>query len=136
MLTDSQYAVIASDQISRSPERSEGVAIRHAVALRDVAPSACSGQAAQSPRFFALLAMTSWVRFLRRFAQPLGIHLDAWKGRIIRIEKGVVRLLPVTERAGQLFGKEGTSAVADRIEREPTRQMHHAPLDRAQDRVQ
>lgn len=59
----------------------------------------------------------------RRFAQPLGIHLDAWKGRIIEIEKGVVRLLPISERAGQLFGKEGASAVADRIEREPTRQM-------------
>jgi putative DNA methylase len=26
----------------------------------------------------------------RRFAQPLGIHLDAWKGRIIDIEKGIV----------------------------------------------
>jgi len=59
----------------------------------------------------------------RRFAQPLGIHLDAWKGRIIEIEKGVVRLLPVSERAGQLFGKEGTCAVADRIEREPARQI-------------
>jgi len=62
----------------------------------------------------------------RRFAQPLGIHLDAWKGRIIDIEKGVVRLLPVAERAAQLFGKEGAAAVADRIEREPTRQMQLA----------
>lgn len=56
----------------------------------------------------------------RRFAQPLGIHLDDWKGRIIEIEKGAVRLLPVAERARQLFGNEGAAAVADRIERDPT----------------
>ena len=39
----------------------------------------------------------------RRFAQPLGIHLDDWESRIIKTEKGVVRLLPVTERGTQLF---------------------------------
>ena len=38
----------------------------------------------------------------RRFAQPLGIHLDDWEQRIIRTEKGVVRLLPVKERAADL----------------------------------
>jgi hypothetical protein len=54
---------------------------------------------------------------VRRFAQPLGIHLQEWEDRIIATEKGVVRLLPVSERATQLFGKEGASAVADRIER-------------------
>jgi hypothetical protein len=53
---------------------------------------------------------------VRRFAQPLGIHLNAWEGRIIETKKGVVRLLPVAERAGLLFGSEGASAVADRIE--------------------
>lgn len=52
----------------------------------------------------------------RRFAQPLGIHLDQWEGRIIETEKGVVRLLPVRERAEQLFGEEGALAVAQRIE--------------------
>lgn len=56
----------------------------------------------------------------RRFAQPLGIHLDQWEGRIIETEKGIVRLLPVAERAEQLFGEEGASAVADRIEANPT----------------
>ena len=35
----------------------------------------------------------------RRFAQPLGIHLDAWEGRCIETEKGVVRLIPVLDRA-------------------------------------
>lgn len=59
----------------------------------------------------------------RRFAQPLGIHLDDWKGRIIEIEKGVVRLLSVSDRAAQLFGKEGAAVIADRIEREPTGQI-------------
>jgi hypothetical protein len=57
---------------------------------------------------------------VRRFAQPLGIHLDAWAGRIIETEKGIVRLLPVTERARQLFGDEGAEGLADRIERAPT----------------
>jgi putative DNA methylase len=55
----------------------------------------------------------------RRFAQPLGIHLDAWKDRIIDIDKGVVRLLPVRDRARQLFGEAGAAGLADRIERAP-----------------
>lgn len=54
----------------------------------------------------------------RRFAQPLGIHLDKWEGRIIETEKGVVRLLPVGERATQLFGESDASAMAHRIEQD------------------
>jgi putative DNA methylase len=54
----------------------------------------------------------------RRFAQPLGIHLPDWEGRIIETEKGVVRLLAVTERAKQLFGEEGAQVAADQIERD------------------
>lgn len=57
----------------------------------------------------------------RRFAQPLGIHLEDWEGRIIETEKGVVRLLPVSERAKQLFGEDGADAVATELEREPGR---------------
>jgi adenine-specific DNA methylase len=53
----------------------------------------------------------------RRFAQPLGIHLREWEGRIIETKKGIVRLLAVSERAEQLFGKEGAQTVAERIER-------------------
>jgi len=53
---------------------------------------------------------------VRRFAQPLGIHLEDWEDRIVKTEKGVVRLLPVKERAKQLFGEEGAHAVADFIE--------------------
>ena len=52
----------------------------------------------------------------RRFAQPLGIHLDDWESRIIETKKGVVRLLPVTERGTQLFGESGAAAVADEME--------------------
>ncbi len=55
----------------------------------------------------------------RRFAQPLGIHLDQWEDRIIQTDKGVVRLLPVGERAKQLFGEDGAEAVADQLERNP-----------------
>jgi hypothetical protein len=53
---------------------------------------------------------------VRRFAQPLGIHLPDWEGRIIETEKGVVRLIPPLARGEQLFGEEGAEAVADRIE--------------------
>jgi putative DNA methylase len=53
----------------------------------------------------------------RRFAQPLGIHLDRWEHRIIAIEKGIVRLLPVIERAEQLLGEDGAIGAADLIER-------------------
>src|SRR5262249_1116597 len=56
----------------------------------------------------------------RRFAQPLGIHLDQLEGRIIATEKGIVRLLPVAERAKQLFGEDGAITTADRIEAKPT----------------
>jgi putative DNA methylase len=52
----------------------------------------------------------------RRFAQPLGIHLDKWEGRIIEQEKGTVRLLPVVERASQLFGEVDAAAISRRIE--------------------
>ena len=51
----------------------------------------------------------------RRFAQPLGIHLDDWESRIIETKKGVVRLLPVSERGEQLFGEAGAAAVADEM---------------------
>ena len=56
---------------------------------------------------------------VRRFAQPMGIDLDVWTGRIIGQEKGVVRLLPVEERARELFGKDGSGAAADWIESNP-----------------
>jgi putative DNA methylase len=55
---------------------------------------------------------------VRRFAQPLGIELPKWEHRIIEIKKGIVRLLPIAERAKQLFGEDGASAVAARLERE------------------
>ena len=54
---------------------------------------------------------------VRRFAQPLGIHLDRWDDRVIEQVKGVVRLLPVAERAEQLFGEEGAQGVARELER-------------------
>ncbi len=56
---------------------------------------------------------------VRRFAQPMGIDLDVWTGRIVGQEGGVVRLLPVTERAERLFGEDGARAAADWIESDP-----------------
>jgi adenine-specific DNA methylase len=57
---------------------------------------------------------------VRRFAQPLGIELPKWEGRVIETKKGVVRLLPIAERAKKLFGAEGAQAVAARLEHEGT----------------
>ena len=57
---------------------------------------------------------------VRRFAQPLGIRLPDWEGRIVETAKGVVRLLPVTARETQLFGKDGIGAAASAIERDPS----------------
>ncbi len=53
---------------------------------------------------------------VRRFAQPLGIDLPKWDGRVIETKKGIVRLLPVAERARQLFGEDGAQAVANQLE--------------------
>lgn len=57
---------------------------------------------------------------VRRFAQPLGINLPKWEKRIIETEKGVVRLLPISERAKILFGKDGAQTVAAQLEMSPT----------------
>lgn len=55
----------------------------------------------------------------RRFAQPLGIDLEIWKERIIEMEKGIVRLIPVKDRAKQLFGDKGSAEIAAKLERSP-----------------
>lgn len=55
---------------------------------------------------------------VRRFAQPLGIDLPQWEGRIIETKQGVVRMLPVVERARQLFGEDGAETVAARLEQQ------------------
>jgi putative DNA methylase len=49
---------------------------------------------------------------VRRFAQPLGIHLESWEGRIIETEGGIVRLLALTERIPQLFEEEDVQKLA------------------------
>ena len=55
---------------------------------------------------------------VRRFAQPLGIDLPKWENRTIETKKGMVRLLPVAERAKKLFGEQGAPAVAAWLERD------------------
>jgi hypothetical protein len=62
---------------------------------------------------------------VRRFAQPLGIELPKWEGRIIETKKGVVRLLAVSERAEQLFGEGGAEAVAEWIATDPGHNLQH-----------
>ena len=71
-------------------------------------------------RMPALRGFTLVFDVVRRFAQPLGIELPKWEGRVIETKKGVVRLLPIAERAKQLFGEDGAQAVAARLEQEAT----------------
>jgi putative DNA methylase len=61
----------------------------------------------------------------RRFAQPLGIHLDKWEGRIIETDKGLVRLLSVAERTHQLFGDADAAAMSRRIEEDVKAQRNY-----------
>lgn len=68
---------------------------------------------------------------VRRFAQPLGIRLPDWEGRIIETEKGVVRLLPVRERSMQLFGEDGAHGAASEIESGGQPQLVLFPESRA-----
>jgi putative DNA methylase len=72
---------------------------------------------------------------VRRFAQPLGINLPVWEGRIIETKKGIVRLLSVAERADQLFGKEGARSVAYQLENEPKAPPQLLLFKRAEDEV-
>jgi hypothetical protein len=60
---------------------------------------------------------------VRRFAQPLGIALPVWEGRIIETKKGVVRLMAVSERAKQLFGDESAGTIADWLETDPVKNL-------------
>ncbi len=50
---------------------------------------------------------------VRRFSQPMGIDLDHWTGRVIAQEKGIVRLLPVAERAKTLLGVDDAPNVPE-----------------------
>lgn len=56
---------------------------------------------------------------VRRFSQPLGIDLDRWTDRIIAQEQGVVRLLPIAERAKTLFGSDGAGGTVTWIDSTP-----------------
>jgi hypothetical protein len=73
------------------------------------------GAADRKPKGYSLV-----FDVVRRIAQPLGIDLPKWEGRIIDTKKGVVHLLPVAERTKQLFGEDGAQVVAARIERGTT----------------
>ncbi|MEW6771696.1 MAG: DUF1156 domain-containing protein [Bacillota bacterium] len=44
-----------------------------------------------------------------RITRPMGIHYQNWVGRVIEIEKGIVRLIPVSERRRLLFDEESVS---------------------------
>ena len=72
---------------------------------------------------------------VRRFAQPMGIDLDTWTDRIIGQEKGVVRLLPVSERAKKLFGEDGAAAAANHIESDPHTSLQQTLFPDLQDGV-
>ncbi len=63
---------------------------------------------------------------VRRFAQPMGIDLDLWTGHVVSQAKGIVRLLPVVERAKELFGDAGMGTVAHAVESDPLGGLQHS----------
>ena len=67
-----------------------------------------------------------------RLTRPMGIHYAALEGRVIDIEKGVVRLLPVRERSEQLLGEAATRPGAV-ISLEDVQQMELGLAARRQD---
>jgi len=48
-----------------------------------------------------------------RITRPMGIHYAALERRVIEIDKGIVRLLPVRERSEQLLGEAATRPGAE-----------------------
>lgn len=72
----------------------------------------------QRPRKPTSSGFTLIFDVVRRFAQPLGIHLPAWEGRIIQTKKGIVSLMPITARANILFGEKGANAIANYLTEE------------------
>jgi hypothetical protein len=67
-----------------------------------------------------------------RLTRPTGIHYPALEGRVIDIEKGVVRLLPVRERGEQLLGEAATRPGAV-ISLEDVQQMELGLVTKRQD---
>ena len=98
--------------------------------LQSTEPLQGNGSAGETkrepPRETATRAFSLPFDVVRRFAQPMGIDLDAWNGRIIGQKKGVVRLLPVAERARGLFGEDGAKGAANWIEIDPEGNLQRA----------
>jgi adenine-specific DNA methylase len=67
-----------------------------------------------------------------RLTRPMGIHYPTLEGRVIDIEKGVVRLLPVRERSEQLLG-EAASRPGAVISLEDVQQMELGLVTKRQD---
>ena len=71
------------------------------------------------------------VEVVRCFAEPVGIDLAAFEGRIVRTEDETVRLLPVAERAAQLLdsadsGDHAADRAATALDRVHTAMLLHA----------
>ena len=93
-------------------EEAQGASDDNTMPADDVAADMEDGSAGNAKGFSLVFDV------VRRFAQPLGIDLPKWEKRTVETKKGVVRLLPVTERAQQLFGERGSQAVAAWLEQE------------------
>lgn len=63
---------------------------------------------------------------VRRFCQPLGIHIERWEGRLISTHQGVVTLLAVESRARQLLG--GSTAQDMKVVNKPATAKEIQPL--------
>jgi adenine-specific DNA methylase len=64
-----------------------------------------------------------------RITRPMGIHYPSMEGSIIKIDKGVVRLLPVRERSEALLGEVATRPGVD-VTLEDVKQMEFTFLQK------
>jgi putative DNA methylase len=89
-----------------------------------------NGDESDSPRSVVARGYALPYDIVRRFSQPLGIHLEKWQGRLIELDKGVVRLLSVNERVSQLVepGVAQDLALAD-LARKNKQAMPFLPFD-------
>jgi hypothetical protein len=65
-----------------------------------------------------------------RLTRPMGIHYQHWLGRIIEIQKGVVRLIPVEGRREALLDEDVTVPAAPVFDPGPTQLSLFPPAER------